>query len=104
MIDRKSYNLKVIAIILGMVALSCWIFFWIFFLSDSYLTHPEHNMLVRLIVVAAIIVNIAGIILEIIQLRKKRNLLHSAIGLFLHIIPLIAFGAFFYWLAFGHWM
>jgi len=61
-------------------------------------------MLARSIVIAASVMNIAGIILEIIKLRQKRKWLPSAGGLTLHAVPLIAFGSFFYWLAFGHWM
>jgi hypothetical protein len=92
------------AIILGIVALSCWIFFWIFLLFDMYLTHPELDMLARFIVIVAILLNIVGIILIIIKSRKKREWLSAARGLALHILPLIAFVSFSYWLAFGHWM
>jgi hypothetical protein len=92
------------AIILGIVALSCWVFFWVFFLCDMYLAHPEFEMLVRFIVIAAILLNTAGIILEIFKLRKNRKWLSAVGGLILHIFPLIAFGSFSYWLAFGNWM
>jgi hypothetical protein len=92
------------AIVLGIVALPCWIFFWIFLLFDMYLTHPELDMLARFIVVAATLLNIVGIILVIIKLRKKRKWLSAAGGLTLHILPLFAAGNFSYWLAFGHWM
>jgi len=103
-IDRHSFKQKVMSIILGIVALSSWIFFWIFVLFDMHLTHPELVMPARFIVIAAILLNIVGIILEIIKLRKKKKWLSAAGGLTLHILPLIAFGSFFYWLAFGHWM
>jgi len=91
-------------IALGIVPLSCWIFFWVFFLFDMYLTHPALDMPVRLIVIAAILMNVAGIVLEIVKLRKNRNWLSAAGILALHVTPLVAFGSFSYWLAFGHWM
>jgi len=91
-------------IILGIVALFSWIFFWIFLLFDMYLSHPEFDIIVKDIVIVTILLNIIGIILEIIKLRKKQKWLFFTTGLSLHIVPLIAFGSFFYWLSFGHWM
>ena len=92
------------AVVLGIAALPCWIFFWIFLLFDMYLTHPDLGMLARFILFAAILLNIAGMILEVIKLRKKRKWLSVAGGLALHILPLFAGGSFSWWLAFGHWM
>jgi hypothetical protein len=91
-------------IILGVTALSCWIFFWIFLFYDMYLTHPELDMLARPVMVVAILLNIVGIILVILKLRKRRKWLNDALILALHILPLIIFGSFFYWLAFGCWL
>jgi drug/metabolite transporter (DMT)-like permease len=101
---QQSFRGQLMAIALGIAALACWIFFWIFVLFDVYLTHPELDMLVRFILVAAILLNIAGIILEIIKLIKKRKWLSAVAGLALHILPLAAAGSFAYWLAYGHWL
>ena len=92
------------AIVLGIIGLMCWAFVWIFLLWDIYLTHPGLDIPVRLIAVAAIGMNLTGIVLEIINFRKNRKWLATIVRLALHIAPLMAFGGFAYWLAFGHWM
>ncbi|MGD9163103.1 MAG: hypothetical protein PVG39_32160 [Desulfobacteraceae bacterium] len=61
------------AIIIGIVALPCWLIFWISLLFDMYLIYPEYNIPVKSIAVAAFLLNIAGIILEIIELKKKKK-------------------------------
>ena len=90
--------------VLGITGLLCWIFVWIFLLFDIYLTHPRLDIPARIILMAAIFMNITGVILEIIRLIKKRKWLAFTRGLAIHVVPLAGFGIFACWLAFGHWM
>ena len=92
------------AIITGIAALLCWLIFWIFLLFDMYLTYPEYGVTVKFIAVAAFLLNVTGIILEIIELKKKKKWLTAVIRIALHAVPIIAAGSFYYWIAFGHWM
>jgi hypothetical protein len=92
-------------IILGIVALTYWVFFWIFQLFDMYPEQGNFEITMRVLSPVAVLINVVGIVLEIIKLKdKNKKWLLISLRFALHFLPLLAIGGFYYWLAFGHLM
>jgi type III secretory pathway component EscS len=89
-------------IILGIIVLIYWISFFIFLFYDQHFSHANLDFAMKFLLPVAILANIIGIILGIIQIGKEKNkrTLKFAV-ICLNAIPLICVVCFFFWLYFG---
>jgi hypothetical protein len=86
--------------VLGLVALACWVVYGVFLMLDLYLDYPTTGIALRLLVPWVVVCNLVGFIMALVRARKDGTLLLVA-GLILNSLPPAVMIGFFLWLIFG---
>ena len=93
-------SLRTLPMVLGLIALACWVAYSAFVMLDLYLRYPVAGMALRLLVPWAVLGNLAGIVVAIVRARRDGKLL-LVVGLVLNAVPPLIMAGLFFWLFFG---
>lgn len=84
---------------IGGLVLPYWMLFYVFLFQDLYLTWHSTALLLKSLLPVALIANVAGVLLGIVQWKQRTWQGSAAVAL--NGLPLVALACVVWWLFFG---